>query len=94
MERERSANRIPAPKQEYLPLVSLQGTRNPVTAAGEAQELIKRYSRPRPGDEHKVSRLQDVVIIEFPAHVTKACFPSDLGMRLRQSLHSNGLSNV
>lgn len=96
MERERSAKRIPSLKQEYLPLVSLLGTRSPRTAAGEAQgvNLIKSYSRTHRGDEHKVSRLQDAVIIEFPTHVTKACFPSDLGMRLRQSLHSNGLSNV
>lgn len=42
IEKERSAKRIPAPKQEYLPLVSLQGTRNPGTVAGEVQEINKK----------------------------------------------------
>lgn len=46
------------------------------------KELIKSYSRTYPGDKHKVSRLQNVVVIEFPTHVIKAFFPSDLGMRL------------
>lgn len=36
-----------------------------------------------PADKHKVSRLQAVVITEFPTRVIKACFLSDLGMRLR-----------
>ena len=47
------------------------------------RELTKSYSRMHPGDKHKVSRLQDVVIIEFPTHVIKAFFLSDLGMRLQ-----------
>lgn len=34
MKREKSANQIPAPKQEYLTPVSPQNMRNPETEAG------------------------------------------------------------